>query len=196
MEKRRVRIYKAQEGVQQQQADPQQILMQVASAIAPAELGGQGTDPNQVYMQLAQSYGEEVAKQLITQAVQYVQQMQQGNPEEAPVTQKPPVSDELNVQEDLLAQERERQTLQQEESFAAEDDEFMNELLYARYGGSLDKAKKQFVRSAVKLAKKQLGDAGKAEEGKADSTDIMHGRSKKSTDFLSGIKTKDKCTIW
>ncbi len=66
MEKRRVRIYKAEDGgkvvtplsdfitraqygTQQQQVDPQQLVMKVVSLIAPVDLGGQGNDPNQVY---------------------------------------------------------------------------------------------------------------------------------------------------
>ena len=204
MEKRKVRIYKAQDGGNtnsllsdfmtraqygtQQQADPQQLLMQVATMIAPAELGGQGNDPNQVYMQLAQSYGEQAASQLLTAAVQYVQQMQGGSGNTEDVAQEESQSPELSVQEELIAAERERQRMQEEESFAQQDDEFMDELLYAKDGGSINRIKKKFVNSAVKLAKKQLGESVENQQTKADSTDIMDGRNKKSKDFLSGIQ--------
>lgn len=209
MEKRRVRIYKAEDGgkvvtplsdfitraqygTQQQQVDPQQLVMKVVSLIAPVDLGGQGNDPNQVYAQLAKSYGEEAATRIINAAAQYLQQAQSNSAQEQTAQSEAPLSDQLSIQEDLIAEERKRQQLAQEEEFVQEDENFMNELLYeqptAKEGGSTDKLKNKFVRSAVKLAKKQLGDTIDQPQETADSTDIMDGRQKKSTDFLFTIK--------
>ena len=205
MEKKRVRIYKAEQGGsmmnplsdfitkaqygQQQQVDPQQLVMQTVSAIAPAELGGQGNDPNDVYMKLAQTHGQEMASSIINAAVGYIQQMTSGaQSEQAQSTE--PVSDQLSIQEELIAQERERQRIMQEQMAEQEDDDFMNELLYgeAKEGGSLDKMKKQYVKSAVKLAKKQLGDAGTNNEQPVDSTDIREGRNSKVSNFLTSVQ--------
>lgn len=205
MEKKRVRIYKAEQGGsmmnplsdfitkaqygQQQQVDPQQLVMQTVSAIAPAELGGQGNDPNDEYMRLAQTHGQEMASSIINAAVGYIQQMTSGaQSEQAQSTE--PVSDQLSIQEELIAQERERQRIMQEQMAEQEDDDFMDELLYgeAKEGGSLDKMKKQYVKSAVKLAKKQLGDAGTNNEQPVDSTDIREGRNSKVSNFLTSVQ--------
>lgn len=205
MEKKRVRIYKAEQGGsmmnplsdfitkaqygQQQQVDPQQLVMQTVSAIAPAELGGQGNDPNDVYMQLAQTHGQEMASSIINAAVGYIQQMTSGAQSQQAQTTEPS-SDQLSIQEELIAQERERQRIMQEQMAEQQDDDFMDELLYgeAKEGGSLDKMKKQYVKSAVKLAKKELGDAGTNNEQPVDSTDIREGRNSKVSNFLTSVQ--------
>ncbi len=204
--KKRVRIYKAEDGIgkvanplsnfiskaqagMQQQTDQQQILMQVVSALAPVEQGGQGADPQSVYQMLAQKYGQEAANQLINTAAQYLQQYtQQESPQTAQSTQQP-MSD-LAVQEDLMDAERRRQAMMEDERISSEDDMFMDDLLYgeAKYGAELNKAKRKLVKSTVKLAKKQLGDAVKNEQETADSTDILNGRNKKVTGFLNSVK--------
>jgi hypothetical protein len=205
MEKKRVRIYRAEQGGsmmnplsdfitkaqygQQQQVDPQQLVMQTVAAIAPAELGGQGNDPNDEYMRLAQTHGQEMASSIINAAVGYIQQMTSGAQSQQAQTTEP-VSDQLSIQEELIAQEKERQRLMQEQMAEQEDDDFMNELLYgeAKEGGSLDKMKKRYVKSAVKLAKKELGDAGTNNEEPVDSTDIREGRNRKVSNFLTSVQ--------
>lgn len=208
MEKKRVRIYRAQEGgdtsgflsnfiekaqygQQQQQVDPQQVVTQVATLMAPLEQGGQGANPEDIYMQLASSYGEDVANQILTAATNYLNEsgIELENTQAA-VNQEDIASNDLSAQEDLIEEERQRQMMMQDQAFAEEDDTFMDELFYgnAKKGGALDKAKKQFIKSSMKLAKKSLGDAGKSENFTADSTDIDKGRAEKSNNFLSGIK--------
>lgn len=181
-------ISKAQQGMQQDGAQ-QQLIMQVVSMLAPVEAGGQGQDPQQVYQMIANQYGPEVANQLITIASQYLKQYNtDSQTASANQTDQENTSPELAAQEELFEAERQRQAAMQDQQYMADDDEFMDDLLYAKDGGQLDKLKKKFVKSTVKLAKKQLGDAVKNENTKADSTDILDGRNKITSDFLNSVK--------
>ena len=215
--KKRVRIYKAQEGGQgqyvsplsnfmakaqtgmEQQADPQQIISQVAALVAPPPYG-EGQDPQQIYQTLAQSYGEETASQIISAAAAYVQQMVGENESSGEQQQQVPQSTDLNYQQEIIDNWEEQQEEDYNNAIVNEDEAAFDEMLFTtnpaledddeeeemRLGG----AKKQFVKRAVKLAKKALGDAGTQNSNKANSTDILDGREKKSSDFLTTIQNQ------
>ncbi len=213
--KRRVRIYKAQDGgdgtylnpmsnfiarAQQgaeTQADPQQLVMQVASMVAPPPYG-EGQDPNELYRTLAQSYGEEMAAQIINAAAAFVQQQigdeGQANQQQSAQEENP----DLNYQEELLREEQERAEEAYNNSLVEEDEAAFDEMLLSdnpalqeeqtqmKLGGT----QKQFVRKALKLAKKALGDTGTQNTSKADSTDILDGRQKTTGDFITTIQNQ------
>ena len=214
--KRRVRVYKAEDGqgqhhnqmsqflkkaqmgMEQQQAqqpDMQQIAMQVAGLIMPPP-EGQGQDPQQLYQSLVQSYGEEAAAQIINAAVSMTQPEEAVASEEELAQSMPPV-DDLTMQEELIQEEEERQQQMRDDEYAVEDEDFMNDLLYgddtqaeeeqpeAKYGGAQHRS---FVKKALKLAKKQMGDAGKP-QGK-NTADIYDGALKRSEDFTTNLKNE------
>jgi hypothetical protein len=213
--KRRVRVYKAEDGqgqyhnqmsqflkraqmgMEQQQAqqpDMQQIAMQVAGLIMPPP-EGQGQDPQQIYQSLVQSYGEEAAAQIINAAVSMAQPEEAVASEEELAQSMPPV-DDLTMQEELIQEEEERQQQMRDDQYAIEDEEFMNDLLYgddtqaeeqpeAKYGGAQHRS---FVKKALKLAKKQMGDAGNG-QGK-NTADIYDGALKRSEDFTANLKNE------
>lgn len=194
-------LKKAQMGMEQQQAqqpDMQQIVMQVAGLIMPPP-EGQGQDPQQIYQSLIQSYGEEAAAQIINAAVSMSQQAtEQAVPTEEQMAESLPPVDDLTMQEQLIQEEEERQQQMLNEQYAAEDDEFMNNLLFgddeeqqqeeqpeAKYGGAQHR---NFVKRSLKLAKKQMGDAGNG-QGK-NIADIYDGALKRSEDFTTNLKNE------
>lgn len=216
--KKRVRVYKTQEegqylnptaqflkkaqagleqqGQQQEQVDPQQLVSQVAGMVAPAPYG-QGQDPNEIYQQLAQSYGEKVAGEILAAASAYVEQMVGEEGSEDPNAQTAVTEEEnqdLLAQEEVMRAEQARQEEQYNIDAAAEDETFYDDLMFSepateekRLGG----AKKKFIRDTMKLAKKSLGDAGKTQQsGKADSTDTINGRDFNNNNFLSTIQNQ------
>lgn len=215
--KRRVRVYKsggeqggylnptaqflqrAQVGAEQQgQADPQQIISQVAGLVAPPPYG-EGQDPNEIYKTLAQSYGQDVASQIINAAAAYVQQMVGEEDNSNSQMQEAPANDynDLTAQEDIIQQEQRRQQDMYNNAAVAEDETFYDDLLNSELPQSeeteqkrLGGAKKKFVKQAMTLAKKALGDAGNSQNGKADPTDVLNGRQQKSSDFLSTIQNQ------
>jgi len=216
--KRKVRVYKAEDGQgqyhnqmsqflkraqmgmeqQAQQPDMQQIVMQVAGMLMPPP-DGQGADAEQVYQSLIQSYGEAAATQIINVAVGMVQQSsgsEQAAGQEMAQEEEESV-DDLTMQEELIREERERQQEQRDAEYMAEDDEFMYDLLYgdeeaqqeeqpeAKHGGAHHK---KFVKKAMKLARKQMGDAGNG-QGK-NKADIFDGAMKRSEDFTNNLKNE------
>ena len=216
--KRKVRVYKAEDGQgqyhnqmsqflkraqmgmeqQAQQPDMQQIVMQVAGMLMPPP-DGQGADAEQVYQSLIQSYGEAAATQIINVAVGMVQQSsgsEQAAGQEMAQEEEESV-DDLTMQEELIREERERQQEQRDAEYMAEDDEFMYDLLYgdeeaqqeeqpeAKHGGAHHK---KFVKKAMKLARKQMGDAGTG-QGK-NKADIFDGAMKRSEDFTNNLKNE------
>lgn len=216
--KRKVRVYKAEDGQgqyhnqmsqflkraqmgmeqQAQQPDMQQIVAQVAGLLMPPP-DGQGADAEQVYQSLIQSYGEAAATQIINVAVGMVQQSsgsEQAAGQEMAQEEEAPV-DDLTMQEELIREEQERQQEQRDAEYMAEDDEFMYDLLYAdedaqqqeqpeaKYGGA---QQRKFVKTAMKLAKKQMGDAGNG-QGK-NKADVFDGAMKRSEDFTNNLKNE------
>jgi hypothetical protein len=214
--KRRVRVYKAEDGqgqyhnqmsqflkkaqmgMEQQQAqqpDMQQVVMQVAGLIMPPP-EGQGQDPQQIYQSLVQSYGEEAAAQIINAAVSMAQP-EEAVPTDEELAQSLPPVDDLTMQEQLIQEEEERQQQLRDDEYVIEDEEFMNDLLYgddtqteeeqpeAKYGGAQHRS---FVKKALKLAKKQMGDAGNG-QGK-NTADIYDGALKRSEDFTTNLKNE------
>ena len=185
-----------QQGQQQEQVDPQQLVSQVASMVAPAPYG-QGQDPNEIYQQLAQSYGEKVAGEILAAASAYVEQMVGEEGGEDPNAQTEVTEEEnqdLLAQEEVMRAEQARQEEQYNIDAATEAETFYDDLIFGdpateekRLGG----AKKKFIRDTMKLAKKSLGDAGKAQQSsKADSTDTINGRNFNNNNFLSTIQNQ------
>lgn len=210
--KKRVRVYKAENGQgqyynqmgqflkraqmgmeqQSQQPNMQQVVMQVAGLIMPPP-EGQGQDPQQIYQSLVQSYGEEAAAQIINAAVSMAQPQETATTQETIVEEPLPV-DDLTMQEQLIQEEEERQQQERDDQYVIEDEEFMNDLLYgddeeeqpeAKYGGAQHR---KFVKKSLKLAKKQLGDAGNS-QGK-NTADIYDGALKRSEDFTTNLKNE------
>jgi hypothetical protein len=192
-------LKKAQMGMEQQQAqqpDMQQIAMQVAGLIMPPP-DGQGQDPQQIYQSLVQSYGEEAAAQIINAAVGMIQPEEDAVPTDEELAQSLPPVDDLTMQEQLIQEEEERQQQLRDDQYVIEDEEFMNDLLYgddtqteeeqpeAKYGGTQHR---NFVKRSLKLAKKQMGDAGNG-QGK-NKADIYDGALKRSEDFTANLKNE------
>lgn len=220
--KKRVRVYKAENGQgqylnqmsqflkkaqmgmeqQAQQPDMQQIVMQVAGLLMPPP-DGQGQDPQQVYQSLIQAYGEEAAAQIINSAVGMVKQSSEpAQPTEEELAQSLPEVDDLTMQEELIREERQRQEQQRDDEYVMEDEEFMYDLLYgdedeeeeepaeqpeAKYGGAQHK---KFVKKAMKLARKQMGDAGTGTGQGKNKADVFDGALKRSEDFTNNLKNE------
>lgn len=191
--KKRVRIYKAQEGGTPQQ--PQYSDDQLVSAVMTM-LGEQGMSPEEALNQLVSS-GVDTGKanQVVSSAVEYINQQKEMN--NAQMSGQEYEANKLAEEDAAL-----NQAAQDEQEYAARkarynqmmadnedtmdygDDQEAAFDIIARTGGAMPN-KRSFVKNVMSLAKKQMGGDGTS--NKADDTDTGERKGGLNA-FISGLQ--------
>jgi hypothetical protein len=191
--KKRVRIYKAQTGMQMPKAvTDEQIVEDAITLISQQKIG---IDKAEQYLTQVKGYDPKKTRTLLSGLSDYLDSQNKlqaatvtGNEMEAAKL----AEEEAEVQRQAEADVARKQRLQAmyNSEFApqdyAEEDQFMQDNVLARSGGFM--SKKQFVKKATKLAKKDIGGDTPNGPNKADSTDTGE-RGARLNDFVSGLQT-------
>jgi len=191
--KKRVRIYKAQTGMQMPKAvTDEQIVEDAITLISQQKIG---IDKAEQYLTQVKGYDPKKTKTLLSGLSDYLDSQNKlqaatvtGNEMEAAKL----AEEEAEVQRQAEADVARKQRLQAmyNSEFApqdyAEEDQFMQDNVLARSGGFM--SKKQFVKKATKLAQKDIGGDTPNGPNKADSTDTGE-RGARLNDFVSGLQT-------
>jgi hypothetical protein len=190
--KKRVRIYKAQTGMQMPKAvTDEQIVEDAITLISQQKIG---IDKAEQYLTQVKGYDPKKTRTLLSGLSDYLDSQNKlqaatvtGNEMEAAKL----AEEEAEVQRQAEADVARKQRLQAmyNSEFApqdyAEEDQFMQDNVLARSGGFM--SKKQFVKKATKLAQKDIGGNTPNGPNKADST-LANKRGLES--FVSGLQNK------
>jgi hypothetical protein len=190
--KKRVRIYKAQTGMQMPKPVTDEQIVQDAMTLISEQ--GIGIEKAEQYLTQIKGYDPRKTRTLLAGLNDYLDsqnKLQAANVTGDEMAAAKLAEEEAEVQrqaEEDVARKQRRQAMYNSE-FApqdyAEEDQFMQDNVLAKSGGFM--TKKQFVKSASKLAKKDVGGDTPNGTNRADST-LANKRGLES--FVSGLQNK------
>jgi hypothetical protein len=173
---------------QQQQADPQQMQQQMMQIIEQALR--QGADPRIIYNKLAKQLEGQMDPEMINQMVSMVVDKVKSSMSPSPEDEVVAMAEAETLEQDFnmgMPSQNQMMTDQimseeMDESYLTDD----NSEQFMKAGGLV--SKKKFVNNVLKLAKKQMGDAGKQNTQSASIRDTAQfDRESIKNDFMSGI---------
>lgn len=171
-------IPRAQQGMQQPGGQEQQMMQMIQQALM------QGISPREIYNTLAKQLQGKIdpqqLNQMVTMAVETVKGSMMPNPQDDLDAASGLTTEEPMAAAPMMPSQNQMMT----DQIMSED---MGDEALMKMGGPI--SKKKFVGNVLKLAKKQMGDAGKQGAAKASIRDTSEfERANIKNDFMTGVK--------